>query len=78
MSDSVGRSVASGHGVIVLPLSTGTSYTRTDISHVGIDDIAPNHVSLARNSSRRSPLIADFVPIATSKLLDRPGTADPV
>jgi DNA-binding transcriptional LysR family regulator len=65
--------VAAGHGVIVLPLSTATFYTRADVTHVDIEDIAPNHVSLAWDSSRHSPLIAEFVAIATSELLDGPG-----
>jgi DNA-binding transcriptional LysR family regulator len=69
--------VAAGHGVIVLPLSTATFYTRADISHVDIDDIAPNQVCLAWDGSRRSPLIDEFVAIATSSLLDRPGAVDP-
>jgi hypothetical protein len=34
---------------------------------------APNHVSVAWDSSRRSPLISEFVSIAMSELLDRPG-----
>jgi DNA-binding transcriptional LysR family regulator len=65
--------VAAGQGVIVLPLSTATFYTRADVTHVGIEDIEPNHVSLAWDSSRRSPLISEFVSIAMSELLDRPG-----
>jgi len=70
--------VAAGHGVIVLPLSTAAFYTRSDVTHVGIEDIAPNHVSLAWDSSRRSPLIHEFVAIATSELLERPGAGNPV
>jgi len=70
--------VAAGRGVIVLPLSTANFYTRADVTHVGIEDIAPNHVSLAWASSRHSPLIGEFVSIATSKLLDRPGANEPV
>ena len=62
--------VAAGHGVIVLPLSTATCYTRGDITHIGIEDIAPNQVCLAWDSSRRNPLIGEFVAIATSDLLD--------
>jgi DNA-binding transcriptional LysR family regulator len=65
--------VAAGHGVIVLPLSTATFYTRADVTHIDIEDIAPNHVSLAWDGSRRSPLIEEFVAIATSELLERPG-----
>jgi DNA-binding transcriptional LysR family regulator len=61
--------VAAGHGVIVLPLSTATFYTRADITHIAIEDIGPNHVSLAWDSTRRSPLIDEFVAIATSNPL---------
>jgi DNA-binding transcriptional LysR family regulator len=64
--------VAAGRGVIVLPLSTATYYTRADVTHVGIEDIGPNQVSLAWDSSRRSPLITEFVAIATSEPLDHP------
>jgi DNA-binding transcriptional LysR family regulator len=69
--------VAAGHGVIVLPLSTATFYTRDDITHIGIEDIAPNQVCLAWDSSRRSPLIDEFVAIATSELLDGPRSNRP-
>jgi len=65
--------VAAGHGVIVLPLSTATFYTRPDVTHVDIDDIAPTFVSLAWDSARHSPIIDEFVAIATSELLERPG-----
>ena len=68
---------AAGHGVIVLPLSTATFYTRDDITHIGIEDIAPNQVCLAWDSSRRSPLIDEFVAIATSELLDGPRSNRP-
>jgi DNA-binding transcriptional LysR family regulator len=64
--------VAAGRGVIVLPLSTATYYTRADVTHVGIEDIAPNQVSVAWDGSRRSPLITEFVAIATSEPLDHP------
>jgi DNA-binding transcriptional LysR family regulator len=56
--------VAAGHGIVVLPLSTATFYTRADISHVLVGDIAPNQVCLAWDSLRRSPLIRDYVAIA--------------
>jgi DNA-binding transcriptional LysR family regulator len=56
--------VAAGHGIAVLPLSTATFYTRADISHVLVSDIAPNQVCLAWDSLRRSPLIGDYVAIA--------------
>jgi DNA-binding transcriptional LysR family regulator len=56
--------VAAGHGIVVLPLSTATFYTRADISHVLICDIAPNQVCLAWDSLRRTPLIRDYVAVA--------------
>jgi hypothetical protein len=45
-------------------LSTATFYTRPDIVHVAVSDIGPNHVCLAWDSTRRSPLIAQFAAIA--------------
>ena len=56
--------VAAGHGIVVLPLSTATFYTRADISHVLVCDIAPNQVCLAWDRLRRSDLIRDYVAIA--------------
>jgi DNA-binding transcriptional LysR family regulator len=56
--------VAAGHGIVVLPLSTATFYTRADISHVLVGDIAPNQVCLAWDSLRRSDLIREYVTIA--------------
>jgi hypothetical protein len=70
--------VAAGHGVIVLPLSTATCYTRGDITHIGIEDIAPNQVCLAWESARHNPLIGEFVAIATSDLPERSRAGDPL
>ena len=56
--------VAAGHGIVVLPMSTAVFYTRADISHVLVCDIAPNQVCLAWDSLRRSDLIRDFAAIA--------------
>jgi DNA-binding transcriptional LysR family regulator len=56
--------VAAGHGIVVLPMSTATFYTRPDVSHVLVGDIAPNQVCLAWDSLRRSALIRDYVAIA--------------
>jgi DNA-binding transcriptional LysR family regulator len=56
--------VAAGHGVVILPLSVATFYSRTDIAYVTIRDMAPNRVSLAWDSGRRSPLIQEFAAIA--------------
>lgn len=56
--------VAAGPGIVVLPLSTATFYTRPDISHIPVRDIAPNQVCLAWDSSRRSALIHEYAAIA--------------
>jgi DNA-binding transcriptional LysR family regulator len=56
--------VAAGHGVLVLPLSTATFYTRPDVTHVDITDIGPTQVCLAWEAGRHSGLIEEFVDIA--------------
>ncbi|MFE4368631.1 LysR family transcriptional regulator [Streptomyces sp. NPDC056835] len=58
------ENVAAGRGVVVLPLSTATYYTRPDVTHVEISDIAPSQVCLAWASGRRVPLIHEFASIA--------------
>jgi hypothetical protein len=45
-------------------MSTATFYTRKDIVHVPVADIGPSQVCLAWDSTRRSPLIAEFAAIA--------------
>jgi DNA-binding transcriptional LysR family regulator len=55
--------VAAGHGVCVLPLSVAMFYSRVDITHVAITDIAPNQICLAWDSTRRS-VIHEFAAIA--------------
>ncbi|MDX3234470.1 LysR substrate-binding domain-containing protein [Streptomyces sp. ME03-5709C] len=61
------ESVAAGRGVVVLPLSAATYYTRADIVHVEIDDIGPNRVFLAWDGSRHDPLIEEFADIAAAR-----------
>jgi DNA-binding transcriptional LysR family regulator len=56
--------VASGRGVVVLPLSTARFYTRADVVWVRITDLPPNQVSLAWESTRRDPLITEFAALA--------------
>ena len=60
--------VAAGRGVAVFPLSTATYYTRPDIVHVGVRDLGPSEVCLAWDSTRRSPLITEFVAIAEASV----------
>jgi DNA-binding transcriptional LysR family regulator len=59
--------VAAGRGVVILPESTATYYQRPDVSYVLLTDIPPTEVALAYASARRSPLIAEFVAIATEE-----------
>jgi DNA-binding transcriptional LysR family regulator len=56
--------VASGRGVVVLPLSTARFYTRPDVVWARITDIAANRVALAWEATRRDPLIAEFAALA--------------
>ncbi|GAA5049625.1 DNA-binding transcriptional LysR family regulator [Thermocatellispora tengchongensis] len=55
--------IAAGNGVVVLPKSVAAFYTRPDITHVPVHDIAPSRVCLAWDASRRSPLIREYVEI---------------
>ena len=56
--------VAAGRGVVVLPLSTASFYTRADIVHAAVRDLAPNQVALAWDATRRSRLIREFAEVA--------------
>jgi DNA-binding transcriptional LysR family regulator len=64
--------VATGHGIIVLPLSATQHYTRPDIVYVPVTDAEPDEVLLAYEATRRSKLITGFVAFAVAE-----GTADP-
>ncbi|MGI5501688.1 LysR family transcriptional regulator [Lentzea sp. CA-135723] len=57
--------VALQGGVAVLPLSTAVFYSREDLTHVPISDIAPNEVVLAWAAHRHTPLIAEFAEIVS-------------
>jgi DNA-binding transcriptional LysR family regulator len=56
--------VAAGRGIVLLPLSTATYYTRPGVSYARVSDIPPNQVCLVWDAARRSPLIQDFAAIA--------------
>jgi DNA-binding transcriptional LysR family regulator len=56
--------VAIGRGIVVLPESAASMYTRPGICHIRISDIAPAETCLAWSSSRRSPLLAEFARLA--------------
>ncbi|MEU1587930.1 LysR substrate-binding domain-containing protein [Micromonospora sp. NPDC005710] len=56
--------VAAYAGMVILPLSTATFYTRPDVVHVPVAGIGPNQVCLAWAADNRSPLVQEFVEIA--------------
>jgi DNA-binding transcriptional LysR family regulator len=56
--------VAAGRGIVLLPLSTATYYTRPGVSYARVSDIPPNQVCLVWDAARRSRLIQDFAAIA--------------
>jgi DNA-binding transcriptional LysR family regulator len=60
--------VAAGHGIAIVPTSTAGYYTRPDISHLPVEDIALNEVCAAWVSNRSSRLIREFVEIAAKEL----------
>ncbi|MFD7834138.1 LysR family transcriptional regulator [Streptomyces sp. NPDC059761] len=60
--------VAAGEGILVLPVSVVTFYTRPDVVHVPIEDIADSQVCLAWSAGRPSQLVRDFVESAAAAL----------
>jgi DNA-binding transcriptional LysR family regulator len=53
--------VATGQGIIVLPLSATKHYRRPDVVYVRVTDAEPDEVLLACEASRRSRLISAFI-----------------
>ncbi|MEV6769519.1 LysR substrate-binding domain-containing protein [Nocardia sp. NPDC051030] len=58
--------VAAGHGIAFLPLSVATFYSRPDLTHLLVRDIAPNQVSLAWSPARRTPILDEFIALAVN------------
>ncbi|MDN3353225.1 LysR substrate-binding domain-containing protein [Actinomadura sp. DC4] len=56
--------VAAGHGVVVLPLSTATFYSRPGIARAEVSGLGPSAVCLAWDAARPSRLIEEFAAIA--------------
>jgi DNA-binding transcriptional LysR family regulator len=71
--------VAAGHGITILPGSVTTFYSRADVVHVTIHDIAPNQICLAWDSTRRDGVIHEFADIAAehSTAIMSPPTSGP-
>ncbi|XVV15616.1 LysR family transcriptional regulator [Actinoplanes sp. CA-131856] len=58
------ENVAAGRGVVVLPLSTATYYTRPDVTWARVTDIPDNQVVLAWLAERRDPLLGEYADLA--------------
>ena len=56
--------VAGGDHIAIMPEPSAEAYRRPDVVYARVTDIAPTEVCVAWLSTRRSPLIADFVAIA--------------
>ncbi|WP_034482751.1 LysR family transcriptional regulator [Actinomadura oligospora] len=56
--------VAAGRGLVILPLSVATFYTRPDITYAVVENLAPTPVNLAWDAARRNPLLTEFAEIA--------------
>ena len=56
--------VAVGRGIVVLPESTALFYTRPDVLHRSVTDLADGEVALAFDARRTSPEMATLVEIA--------------
>jgi DNA-binding transcriptional LysR family regulator len=65
--------VAGGQGIVVIPASTASFYTRPGIEAIPVEDLGPNHVAAAWPIGRTTGLIREFVDAATA-LLPEPGT----
>ena len=62
--------VAALHGVAVLPRSAAAYYTRPDVCHVPVEDIAPSQVWLAWSADRDSAVVAEFADLAEAAAAD--------
>jgi DNA-binding transcriptional LysR family regulator len=58
--------VAAGRGIAIIPVSTATYYNRPDVTHLPVEDLGPNQVSLAWIASRRSRTITEFADIVAA------------
>jgi DNA-binding transcriptional LysR family regulator len=52
--------VAALQGVVIVPESAATYYTRPDVCHVPVEDIPPSRVCLAWSERRERPLVREF------------------
>jgi hypothetical protein len=62
--------VAAGNGIVVLPESTATFYTRPAVTHVHATGIAPSQVCQAWDNARDSVLAREYAEIARAAETD--------
>ncbi|WP_067470854.1 LysR family transcriptional regulator [Nocardia amamiensis] len=60
--------IASGHGIVLVPLSVAQSYVRPDLVHLRVTDAPGVETCLAVVADRREKLLRDFIEIATATL----------
>ncbi|MFH9351463.1 hypothetical protein [Kitasatospora sp. NPDC017646] len=60
--------MAAGEGTVVLPSSVSAFYTRADVVHVPVSDVAPNRVGLVWAAGREAPLLAEFAGLAAERV----------
>lgn len=60
--------IAAGHGIALVPASVAASYSRPDLAHLVVTDLAPVDTCLAVVKGRRERRIRDFVTVATQTL----------
>ncbi|OON81642.1 LysR family transcriptional regulator [Streptomyces tsukubensis] len=60
--------IASGHGIVLVPLSVARSYSRPDLAHLPVTDVPELETCLVTLAGRRETLLRDFQEIATSTL----------
>jgi DNA-binding transcriptional LysR family regulator len=63
--------VAAGTGIVILPHSAATFYTRPDIAYVQVRDLPDNEVALVWSATRRSGLLREFTQLAADRLSPR-------
>ncbi|GAA1458197.1 LysR family transcriptional regulator [Williamsia maris] len=60
--------IAAGHGIALVPASVAASYSRPDLVHLVVTDLAPVDTCITVVKGRRERRIRDFVTVATQTL----------
>ena len=65
--------VAGGRGIVIVPVSAAAQYHRSDVVYRPVLGIAENRVSVAYNSERPRPELAEFSRLASEMMTPKPG-----